>query len=724
MLGRYFFIILGIVSIGWIGYIATDIIDKGNDYSPSSVFGKEDGKILIITRKNEVDRALLPFGTTLKNEEILGAIFSLVKENSTIFISSLRDHFLIESKGNWNKNKIRKLLSQSRLTPYSSGIASFEFGGYHVSYHKNYLYFYRKTMTTTRFSDWKSYDRKASASLIEFNEGKTVVKDIYFKDQNKIEFHTTNVHDIKGYKINDKELFAQVIPKRCTNYHFIEKKFAESSDIAFQNGPMSQWIDKGFVSFKFKGKEVIISDYKPGQNPVSVLTDLTQKQPENEEHGFFRNIRLTHDFPEKPSEGFHIYLLNDFVIISEASEVCEEIITENKLGNTLATDQLALGRIFYNLPSHVSERVINENEQYTKTVYHSKIFETRLSYKQTDGIQPDVSSEIETLTMNVDAVIQDFISFDEKGNAAVLTATGELIYFSNGKVSWIKNLQSKGVGSLFYLESFQYLLVTCKNSIHLLDRKGNYVVGAPIAVGSNKPIQPAVTCDWRHKLYFVYPDENGNIVVVNSKRKIQSTIKHGLTGVFGPIDCWQSRGSLFFGVRNNTTFKMIDFEKRSEYRSFNIPYQNQSISKKNELLIFGNDQSQFCYFDQKGNKHPLGSILGNIMRTPWGRNETFLTNENNGILSVYDAYGVLIGKVTCDGIDLEASDVQTIQNKTFITLIDGLENNVYVYDSFGRAILNSPLEGSKKCMLNWSNGHLVLTAIVDKYLIQYKLTKN
>ncbi len=724
MLGRYFFIILGIASICWIGYLASDIIDKGDDYSPSVVFGKEDGKILIINRMHEVDRALLPFGTTLKNEEILGAVLPLITENNVIYISSLRDHFLVESKGNWTKNKVRKLLSKSRLSPYTSGITSFEVGGYRVNYHRNHLYFSRKIMSTTCSNDWKSYDRKASASLIEFNEEKTVLKDIYFKNQNKIEFHTSNVHAIKGNKINDKELFAQVIPKRCTHYHFSEKMFAESNDIAFQNGPMSQWVDKGFVSFKFKGQNVIISDYKPGQNPVSVLSDLTQKQPENEEHGFFRNIRLTHEFPAETSDGFYIYLLNDFVIISESDELCEEIITENKLGNTLATDQLALGRIFYNLPSHVSERVITENEQYTKTVYHSKIFETRLSYKQTDDIQTDVSSEFETLTMNVDAVIQDFVSFDEKGNAAVLTATGELIYFSNGKVSWMKNLQSKGLGSLYYLESFQYLLVTCKNSIHLLDRKGNYVVGGPIAVGSNKPIQPAVTCDWRHKLYFVYPDENGNIVVVNSKRKIQSTINHGLSGVSGPIDCWQSRGSLFLGIRNSTTFKMIDFEKKSVYRSFNIPIQNQSISKKNELLIFANDQSQLCYFDQKGNKNTLGSMAGNIIRTPWGRNETFLINNNNGNLSVYDAYGLLIGKTTCKGVDLEMADVQTVQNKTFITLIDGLENNVYVYDLFGRDILNNPLEGSKKCMLNWSNGQLILTTIVDKYLIQYKLPKN
>jgi hypothetical protein len=235
MLGRYFFIILGIVSICWIGYLATDIIDKGDDYSPSVVFGKEDGKILIINRIHEVDRALLPFGTTLKNEEILGAILPLINENNVIYISSLRDHFLIESKGNWTKNKIRKLLSKSRLSPYTSGITSFEVGGYRVNYHRNHLYFSRKIMSTTCSNDWRSYDRKASASLIEFNEDKTVLKDIYFKNQNKIEFHTSNVHAIKGNKINDKELFAQVIPKRCTHYHFSEKMFTESNDIAFQN---------------------------------------------------------------------------------------------------------------------------------------------------------------------------------------------------------------------------------------------------------------------------------------------------------------------------------------------------------------------------------------------------------------------------------------------------------------------------------------------------------
>ncbi len=724
VMGRYFLIFVGVVSLFWIGYLSVDIIDKGNDYSPFQTFGREDGRILIINRNNEVERAALPFQTSLKNDEVLGAILPNISTNSTIFISSLRDHFLIEAKSNWSQSNIKKLLAKSKLTLHKSVIGFVEIDGYKIKYHRNRLYFYKKSYKTNYINDWNHLDRKASAVIVDFSQGNTIVKDIYFKGSNKIEFHSTNIQNIEGNKINDKELFSQVLPKRIKEYHFLEKKYLESTDNTFQKSTMNSWTEKGLVFFQYKAKRVLVSDYKIGQNPVNILADESGEPSENQEHGFFKGIRLTKDFPSNPQNGFYVYILNDFVVIAEESQICEEVITQIKLGQTLATDQLTLHRIFNQLPSRVSERYIALDEQYTKSVYRSKIFETRLSIKQNEELENDLSSDLETITMNVDAVIQDFISFDEKGNAAVLTATGELIYFSNGKISWIKNLQSKGLGTISYVESFQYLLITCKNSIHLLDRKGNYIVGGPISLESNKPVSAAVSFEWKHKLYFVYPDEKGQLVVVNSKRKIVSSFVHGLVNPNSSVDVWISQNRLFFGLRNVNTFKMFDAEKKTQYRSFSIPAFSQSIPKKHDALIFSNDRGQFVVFDQKGGKQQLGSISGNIMRTPWGRNEIFLLNENDGKISVFDSFGSTVTKITSESSDIEKIDAQTIQNKTFITVIDGLENNVYIYDIFGRKLLNHPLEGSEKCLLNWSNGQLILTTVVDKYLIQYTIAKN
>ena len=57
MLGRYVLITLGIIALLWTGYVAIDLIDKKNELSPLVLFGKEDEKLLVIHRANEIQWA-------------------------------------------------------------------------------------------------------------------------------------------------------------------------------------------------------------------------------------------------------------------------------------------------------------------------------------------------------------------------------------------------------------------------------------------------------------------------------------------------------------------------------------------------------------------------------------------------------------------------------------------------------------------------------------------
>ena len=58
--------------------------------------------------------------------------------------------------------------------------------------------------------------------------------------------------------------------------------------------------------------------------------------------------------------------------------------------------------------------------------------------------------------------------------------------------------------------------------------------------------------------------------------------------------------------------------------------------------------------------------------------------------------------------------------ETYFSVVDGNENNVYLYDSKGRMYVKGVIEGSKKVSLNQTAGFsITLTTIVDGYLIQY-----
>jgi hypothetical protein len=723
MFARYFFIVVGIISLLWIGYVAADIIDKKNEFSPTILFGEEDKQLLIINRKNEVDNSLIPFSTLPKNNEILNAILPYIEDEKSIIISSQRKHFLIESKYQWTKRKVRELFKKGNLKLESTGMRSFKLSDLEIDFYRNILYIHAANLETSPVEYWGKFDRKSSASLIEFSSNGAIIKDIYFKGENKIEFHSKNDKNIKGNQVNDQTLFAAVLPRSIANYHFQEKIYAQSVDPVFSKGAMNLWLEYGYVSFEHKGKRVLISDYISGQDPLHVLADFMKKDVENEEHAHFKNVKLTADFPKDPAAGFYIYSLNDFVVISEDQSICEDIITQNKLGNTLVTDYEAVTNLFSELPSRVSERIINKTEKYSRTVYKTKILETRVTLKHNEFSEESIA-EKETLTMNIDANIKDFISFEGKGNAVVLTATNELIYYSNGKQSWMKNLNSKTVGSITYIEQYQFILVTSRNSIHLLDRKGTYVLGGPINLGGNHPSQEATQYEWKNKLYLVFPDENGNIIVYNSKGKVHNNINNSMPDVNAPIDVWASQNRLFYGIRNNSTFKMIDADRKKEYRSFPLPNKTESIAKGNEILLFTSENSNLIYLDQKGLKHDLNMpISGTLRTTKIGRKDEYIINEKGNQISILSSLGFPLGNITLDFSNHEYSDVQTFGGRTYVSVIDGLENNVYLYQLDGDKLTDRSFEGGEKCMLNVHNSKLILTTIVDNYLIQYELNQ-
>ncbi|MFN5032871.1 MAG: hypothetical protein ACK5FX_11690 [Flavobacteriia bacterium] len=727
MFARYFFIALGIASLLWVGYVAADLIDKRNAFAPTSLFGKEDGKVLIINRLNEADEALLPFKTIPKNHEVLNALKPHIKEIKAVFISASRRHLMIETKFFWDKNKVNNLLKKSGLKFKSTGLNSFEISGYQIEYHKNALYLHAPDLESTTSDAWSNFDRKSSASLIDFSTDTPSVLEVYFRQKGKVEFITKNLKGLKGKHANDKEIFAAGLPKNLEKYHFFEKEFAAYNDQTFANGPMYEWIENGYVSFEYKGEKAIVTDYINGQSPIALLNETLKTDAEEEEHAQFKGIELFSGFPSSLQEGFHVYLMDDFAVIAENESVCSEIVAQHKLGNTLSSEQYAMDKIYADLPSRVSERVAEGESRFSKTVYKNKLLETHLGnviHQTVAQPEEEIKQDDETITMNIDANIKDFIAFNGKGNCVVLTVTGELMSYSGGKMNWVKNLNNKTIGGITYIEEYQMILVTAKNALHLLDKNGKYVTGGPVSIGGRTPQQPATEFNYKGRMYLAYPDMSGNVVVYDSRRKKISSFPHGLSEVTGPVEIWVSQEKLFFGILNKSAFVMLEAEKKKEYRSFALPGESISTISDNELFLLTSEGGKLSCVNQKGIKIDIrNSSKGKMLSSDKGRKESYLSNFNRGQVFFYGTEGTFIGKVNTDVNDAEYWAIQTIDGKSYVSIVDGIENNVYLYELDGGKVVDRSFEGGKKCMLSRSQDELILTTIVDRYIVQYRLKK-
>ncbi len=74
-----------------------------------------------------------------------------------------------------------------------------------------------------------------------------------------------------------------------------------------------------------------------------------------------------------------------------------------------------------------------------------------------------------------------------------------------------------------------------------------------------------------------------------------------------------------------------------------------------------------------------------------------------------------------DFTSIDGVSITSINSRSYIAVIDGLENNVYLYNINGRKLPQSNLEGSKKCVLSTQGSHLILTSIIENYIVQYEI---
>jgi hypothetical protein len=721
MLRRILLIFLLVIAGGWTFYISIGLIDQKDAYSLTKLFGKEDGQVIIVNKSSDYRIAMEQFQTISKNKELLSVIVPNLESDSRLVISANRKHFLLEKSSTWDRSEIISLFEKSGLKLKTTNLNSFECDGFQVSYYRQFLYIHQSELTTSSINDWQVFDKKANASIVSFLDDKVTIRDVYFSDGHKIEFITRTNENLKGNKVNDKEIFASVLPKKVIDYAFYEKTYAQNTVFKDEKSPIFEWMDKGFVLLDINEKPVFVSDYLPGQNPLHLLADFLKISPENEDHFYFDNLDILRGIFKK-DEGLHVYLMNNYVVISQDENKCTEILTQSKLGNTLITDQSALTSIYGELPALVSQRIIDTDQKYSKTVYKNLLFETHIQGIEA-GDNGSLTSNSTVLTINVAANIKDFFAFNGSGNMVVATATNELIYYNGGNLQWVKNLGSKLVGHIGYLEQLQTLLVTCEKGIHLLDKSGNYAVGNVVKI-SNNPIQQAVSFEWKNKMYFAFPDAASNINVYSSNGSMVYRFATGIEKVTAPFDIWVSQSKLFIGVRGDDQFKMFDLERQVEHRSFAISKGSVGAIESNEIGIFCTGSKGLSRFDQKGVEMAVEPPTnGKLFRSYYGCSKPLIVAGRNDGVTLLDATGFVIGNVKKDFNQIEYASGVLLNDSYYILTIDGIENNVYLYHSNGRMVSDNSFEGSLKGQLNLLDGELILTTVVDKYLIQYKVAK-
>ena len=713
-MNRIFLGLVVVISLLWLGYVSLDILSETNNFTPEYLFCDTDEKVLIINRPDEVDINALPDFTHAPLAETYRSLDPA--EFSTAFLSANQAQLLLKNPSNWTETNIKALFRDS-----STGIKiegqEIRIGSVQGRFYKKSLYLFQDGV---QHNNGKrigfNYDSKASASILHLDNKSFVrsVSDIYIRGNERVDYITYNDAIQQGNQIKDEEIFSRVLTRNFSQYHFRERDFYAGEDSIFANGPMFSWMQSGFVEIKYEGATALVSDYIDGQDPILILNDLAQSQDANS-----FNIRLTRTFPTTNSKYFVKYL-EDLVVISQDEGICDKILADFKLGNTIALNKGSRFQVYGALPGTVSERIVTRNKSYTKAVYRGKLLETHLGEQV---VSNESKVKTESIALNCGFNVSDFAVLPQPGNLVAIGPNGEIARFKDGKQQWSKRLNQQTVGEVQLIDLHQtgelFILMTTRKEIHLWNMNGDQVSGFPIKLEEKANLQTKFY-RWNGRSYFLQVTEDNHLTHYDAKGGELSMVRLNFSPN-RPLDVWASNGSIFAGVANKTQFLMIDVDLRKVYREFVLPAESWGYKIPNELLQYGIEGGQLYKITQKGvrinyRSFPQASIVR--LQTE-GQNNVIVIKSNNE-LHLLNPEGIPFCEINLSFNEVQDVFVQTFDSgKTMTAVIDGLENNVYLYALDGSKIKHEPMEGQTKVQLSSIGSQTMVSTVVDQFVVQY-----
>ncbi|MDX2359954.1 MAG: hypothetical protein QNK23_04040 [Crocinitomicaceae bacterium] len=717
MVNRILLSIILLASLAWIGYVSSDILSENNNYSPEFLFGEQDGQLLIINRSGETDLYLLEDFMTAPMTE-MEALFT-DNQYETGYLSSLRSHAMFTKTENWTEENIRVLLSNQNtgLTFNGNSFKFGEFNEFEGRFYKKNLYIHSGKIELNQSPVEYLYDKKSSASIIKFGTGNTVetVSDIYFKADGQVNYVTYNDNIEQGNQVKDEVVFASTVTKNFSAYHFYERDYYGTLDSTFVQGPMSKWIQNGFLELEYNGSTVIITDYIMGQDPILILNDINQTYDTS-----IFNIPLTATFPSS-GKSYHIKYLEDLVVLSESESACDGVVADYKLGNTIALDQTSRAMIYGALPSSVSERIVTEDKSYSRAVYRGKILETLMGAPSVRS--PENTVQRESLAFNCGFDIRDFVTLSGEGNLVALGKNGELVRFKNGDVDWKQANGESPIGKLQIIDLHEngekFILYNTETGVHLIDLAGNYHSGFPIDLEQDATNEVKFY-RWKGKSFFLLANDENKVMHFDSKGRELNIISSNIN-IDRQIDVWASQGKLFAGFTNGAQFAMYNMDKNEMHREFQMPTSCIPVKIPNELIQFGLRDKRLVKVDQKGTIFEFMNFERAKLIDVVSDNKTVtIIVQSANEIHLLNSEGIPFSQIKLPFNEVEDVFIHTINSgKTVIAVIDGLENNVYLYGLDGALMSQTPLEGQTKVVINSTGSNLIISAVVDQYIVQY-----
>lgn len=709
-----------VCSLSWISYVGFTLVEGSSaPPTPENAFSQKDDTIIVVHNSAEIDYNS-PIVSSLQKNSFFAILLNQPERIQHFYFSTSQDLVLLERSKPWTseivKNYVGGLALSSTISTQKHLSLSNNWKG---EFHGKYLLLYQGEWTPASKSvvAWKYLDRKSSLSLVYKTTDNTYeIEDSYF-----ISSHNTKSITHTGSKalplINDQELFQELIPADFDSYTFYEtnyfiSKFPKKSII-------NEWMNYGLALVTNQKDSCLITDYKPGQDPLAILSeldnvDLSDKQKQATLKG--------HYFPFlRSNKKVYLEIFNNSVLISNSQQSINRIIGAYETGATLEQSTTLKFKLFSNSPQKVSYRHFDRNKQITLSrltgANHGTI---QVLNEEKSDTESDPKELPKLNPLRLDDNLKGLYPIPGSNNLIAITQSNTFYFVGSKQILWSKNLESEPIGNPIFIGNGVFL--NTKNGVQGFDRNGNNLAGFPIAC--NEVTSNLFSYYWNGKDFISFiADGQIQSYGTNGKQSFK-------VGVNGPLQkesqlvIQGKRGELIAHVCTNSNWSSISIKRRRLIKSQNLSEGEWHLVKVNSTIsLLGLAKKQFIRMNENGNKAMLVGNVSAILNTQnVGEEKLFFLNQQNTIY-VITSSGTILSQFnsTISAID-DATIIKLSNNKTLVGIVDGIANNCYIYSTRGSELNKESYEGSNKIVFQkQTDGTVLLVSQANGYLIRYPL---
>lgn len=727
MLNRIMLTIVVVFSIGWIAFVGFNLLDKRDHISPELIFGSLDEEVLIINRTQEINLLEINAVFQSQTQTFLDLILNKPELNERLYLSKKRNIILIETPMLWNRTKISSYFQDKNITVQFTGSQTFTLSnGFVGRFKRNFI-----MLNTTDYKaideelNWPFWDKKSTASRIVFSNP-ILATDIYFKSDGTISYQSKYNKESDSKKIDDQDLFAEVVPNQISEYHFYERKFALQSDVYTVQSPLYKWIENGFVSFKYEGQTCLISDFGNNRDPFLELNEINSDTVQYTPKSRISDIQLTVDFPKSLKNGFYMMYVGDKVVISESKELCEKIVAGHQLGKTLAMSEKARMDIYDQLPRKVSERHITAQVSYTNSVYKSILIKTQTTKRgaaSIEQVKPE-AEESSNWTQGIDGKIEFILG--RKQQQIIWTSNNKVFSVLGKKKLWEVTLDGNLLGKPEWIDLLDngksQVLFNTSKSIYLIDANGEMNANFPIVMEASAT-NPVTYYRWKGVGSFVIMNDKNQLVHYDNNGRELEVVNTNAGNVTLPVTVFGQKGNLIATINGTDKTQTMNLERHRFLKSHGVIDQNSvAVKTKDGPAYYSFKNNSLQRQDYTGATIVLGNYKdAQGLRMVDGSDFLYVAFSAYHKIHVLNEEGIKMFQVEIPFRELASFDVITLQNgKTYVAMIDGIENSIYLFDSKGNSILSKPLEGKDEVSLSEKGANnLVITTSGNGFVVQY-----